>query len=540
MKDKYTEIIETVHGPIRGFLENNTQNFLGIPYATPPTGDLRWRPPESPRGWTKPLDAVAFGPTCAQRSACFPGFASDSSTEDCLYLNVVAPYTASTTSKRKLPVMVFIHGGGFCSGASNDYDGKALVNNGNIIFVSLNYRVGIFGFFSHPSINQEGDRRGNFGIMDQQLALSWVQQNISNFGGDKFNVTVFGESAGGASILAHIAAPSSRGLFHKAIVQSGGSPPTLIFPTIETLEELGIAFATAAGCKEQNAQTLRNISTEAVLTANELEKGAFGVGKYPFGLMEDGNIVPKKLREAFSTGKISRLPMLIGSNRDEFTWFQAMMELRSGRVISAEAFSETVVNTIEMLNKLHLNGLRIPLDEVPRILEMYPLEAFVSPSRALAAIVGDGGLISTAGRRTARVLADHCPCVYVYEFDVPDTPCPWPQVSFPYGSAHTLELPYIFPRFCGGTGKVTPLSNVQQRLATEMVFYWTNFAWHSTPNNVSSALNDSTAMERSILPDWEPYEAEKDNVMLLQASDSVHMINDWGQRHNSDYWDSFY
>ncbi|KAJ9615170.1 hypothetical protein H2200_001244 [Cladophialophora chaetospira] len=533
-----TPIVQTTCGPIRGFVDDGMNKFLGIPFAAPPVGDLRWRPPISPETWERPLDAVSFGPLCAQTSTCFPGFGSESSTEDCLYLNVFTPEVHVYGRGQKLPVMVFIHGGGFSCGASNDYNPTALVNNGNVVFVSLNYRVGIFGFFSHPAINAEGHPAGNYGIMDQQFALRWVQQNIGNFGGDASNVTVFGESAGGASTLAHVAAPSSRGLFHKAIIQSGGSPPTMPFPTIERLEAMGTALASAAGCTEQTAGNLRRLTVAEIMAADALDEGVFGIGKFPFGLMEDGVVVPKNLRRVFSSGEINAVPMIVGGNRDEFTWFQAMMELRSGRTVSAEAYPETLAATVELLNKLHLAGVRVPAEEIPRVLKLYPVEAHGSASRALAAVVGDAGLISTACRRTIRVLAQHCPEIYAYEFDVPDTPCPWPEVSFPYGSAHTLELPYIFPGFRGVSGRHSPLSEAQQRLAREMVQYWAAFAWHGTPNG--GVDMEKSTRKASSVPTWEVYNAGSDNIMLFQAAERIKMIEGWGRRHRSDYWDQFY
>ncbi|KAK5056058.1 hypothetical protein LTR84_012609 [Exophiala bonariae] len=526
-------VVQTTHGPVQGFLEDGMQKFLGIPYAAPPVGGLRWHPPVPPASWQEPLEAVSFGPICAQTSTCFPGFGSTSCNEDCLYLNAFTPEIQESEDSReqRRPVMVFIHGGGFACGSSNDYNPVSLVNDGQVVFVSLNYRVGVFGFFSHPAINAEDHPAGNYGIMDQQLALEWIRENIEQFGGDGDKITVFGESAGGASILAHVAAPSSRGLFHKVIIESGGAPPTMPYPTIEKLESLGISLAHAAGCTEQTPEKLRLISAKDLLEANEVEDGQFGIGKFPFGLMEDGVIVVKDLRDRFLRGEFNRIPMIIGVNKDEFTWFQAMMEWRSGKVVSAEAYPETVSATIELLNKLHLNGVIVPQSAIPQVLKMYPIEAHGSASRALAAVVGDAGLISTAGRRATRVLAKHCPEVFAYEFDVPDTPCPWPEVSFPYGSAHTLELPYIFPGFCGASGKATPLSRSQQVLARQMVQYWTTFARYSTPNDPELSQD---------MPQWKTYHAQDDNIMLLQASEPSKMVDGWGERHNSDFWDAFY
>lgn len=534
-----SKTIQTTYGPVQGFLDDGMQKFLGISYAAPPLGDLRWLPPVPPHPWRKAQETVKFGPICAQHSDCFPGFGSTSSNEDCLYVNVFTPEKQEGDDddhRQLLPVMVFIHGGGFACGSSNDYNPTSLVNDGRVVFVSLNYRVGLFGFFSHPAINAEGHPSGNYGIMDQQFALKWVRENIEYFGGNRDNITVFGESAGGASILAQVAAPSSEGLFHKAIIESGGAPPTMPYPTIEKLEALGTALAKAAGCTDQTPRNLRLIPAEDLLKADRVDEGRFGIGKFPFGLMEDGVIVVKDLRDKFLRGEFNKIPMIVGVNKDEFTWFQAMMEWRSGKVVSSETYPETVSATIDLLNQLHLNGVIVPQSAIPQVLEMYPVAEHGNASRALAAVVGDAGLISTAGRRATRVLAKHSPEVFAYEFDVPDTPCPWPEVSFSYGSAHTLELPYIFPGFCGASGKNVPLSKSQQVLAKQMVRYWTTFARHSSPN----CMDTEDAISAQDMPQWNAYHAHEDNIMLLQASEPSKMINGWGQRHNSDFWDAFY
>lgn len=213
-----TDVITLAEGPIRGLVADGMQRFLGIPYAAAPVGDLRWRPPNPPAAWDEPLDAFAFGSVCAQDAdASFPGFGYVSDTEDCLYLNVFTP--ASGAAGHNLPVMFWIPGGGLFMGGSSDYDPSALVREG-VVFVSINYRVSIFGFFSHPVINAEGHAAGNYGIMDQQFALDWVRRNIAKFGRDPANVTIFGESAGGISVLSHLASSGSADLFHKAILQS--------------------------------------------------------------------------------------------------------------------------------------------------------------------------------------------------------------------------------------------------------------------------------------------------------------------------------
>jgi para-nitrobenzyl esterase len=213
-----TPVVRTVEGAVQGMVTNGVSEFLGILFAAPPVGELRWRPPQDVTPWTTTLAATKFGKTCAQPVRGI--FTRPSNNEDCLYLNV---YTADplpdATAKR--PVMVWFYGGGLFSGESDDYDGSKLARRGGAVVVTLNYRVGAFGFFSHPAINGEGHPAINYGIMDQQAALKWVQRNIAAFGGDPGNVTIFGQSGGGSSVTSNLQSPLSKGLFHRAIVQSG-------------------------------------------------------------------------------------------------------------------------------------------------------------------------------------------------------------------------------------------------------------------------------------------------------------------------------
>lgn len=391
--------------PVRGFEKSGMKCFLGIPYAAPPVGDLRWRPPVSPARWTETLDAVEFGSICAQDTSCFPGFGANSTTEDCLFLNVYVPKSGQEEGKEApRPVMVLFPGGGLFCGGSNDYDPKCLVEDGDIIFVSLNYRLGIFGFFSHPAINAEDHAGGNYGIMDQQFALNWVHNNIEAFGGDPRNVTIMGESAGGISVMVHLAAPQSRGLFHRAIVQSGGSPPSVAYPSLPSLESKGVALASAAGCEKQTAINLRMLSTEAILAANAVPPGSFGVGEYTVGLMEDGIIVPRGLRERFGRGEFSRVPLLIGVNRDEYSWFQGMMELTTKTVVSAEMYPHALAIALSAAVQLRIFSAKISPEGMQSILQRYPLKLDSNPAKVLAAAVGDASIISTCGRRTTSVI----------------------------------------------------------------------------------------------------------------------------------------
>ncbi|WP_009478403.1 carboxylesterase/lipase family protein [Rhodococcus sp. JVH1] len=518
-----TEVVETIYGPVRGVFRQEMSQFLGIPYAAPPVGDLRWRPPASPTPWAEPLDVRTFGSVCAQDTTGLPGFGHFSDTEDCLYLNVFTP--AQSEPGRQLPVMVWIPGGGLYCGGSTGYDPSALVLDGDIVFVSINYRLNVFGFFSHPAINAEGHASGNYGILDQQCALRWVQHNIAKFGGDPENVTIFGESAGGISVLANMASPASAGLFHRAILQSCSGAAITSAQSLQSQEHVGVALAAAAGCDEQTTANLRALSTHDLMAADAMAQQMLGVGKFHIGLVVDGEIIPEPMRELFSTGRFNHVPLINGINRDEFAWFQAMIEFHTGHVISDEEYPSAVETTLAALASSPVLGVEIPPEAIPDILIRYPLEKYPSASRALAAIIGDCGFISMGGRRTTRVIREFVSDVYAYEWDVPDSPVSWPEVSFPYGSAHSQEIQYIFPSFHGGCGVPHDLNSSQKELAKKMVSYWTTFAHRGNPN-----------AELRKNPEWPAYASSVDNFMSLSLPGPT-IVNSFGESHHCDFWD---
>jgi len=241
-------------GKLKGAIAGEVVSFKGIPFAAPPVGDNRWKPPQPVKAWSDVRTATAYGPDPMQLP--FPSDAAPLGTapsEDCLYLNVWTPVKRGN----KLPVMVWIYGGGFVNGGSSPsvYDGSRFAENG-VVFVSFNYRLGRFGYFAHPALTKENPNGplGNYGTMDQIAALGWVKRNIGNFGGDASNVTLFGESAGGMSVLTLLASPKARGLFHKAIIESGGGRNTLGARKIRestqqqpSAEAVGLAFAQSVG-----------------------------------------------------------------------------------------------------------------------------------------------------------------------------------------------------------------------------------------------------------------------------------------------------
>ncbi len=519
-KSRLMPLVELTDGPIRGWIEDGVQQFVGIPYAAPPVGGLRWQPPRAPRRWQVPYDATEFRNVCAQ-NCDHARFGFDSESEDCLYLNVFAPEHVDPA--KPCPVIVWIPGGGLIIGGSTGYDASKLVIEGEVIVVTFNYRVNIFGFFSHPALNTEGHARGNYGFMDQQFALQWVRDNIAKFGGDPDNVTIGGESAGGVSVWGHLASPKSAGLFHKAIVMSGLSVPLTHAPPIKALEDAACVLIENAGCSDQSADQLRLIPTAALLDANALPPGTFGMAQYPSELMIDGETFPDQFANLFAAGQFNRVPLILGTCRDEFAWFQGMMEIATGHIVSAEAYAPTLRHILAAMPPSFISRT---IDDAAfaKILELYPPERYEAPSRASAAAIGDCAFIC-AGRRAIRALTPFID-IYAFEFDAPDSPSPWPAISFPYGSAHTLELQYIFPLFRGGSGVAHELNESQQQLATAMVDYITTFARHGAPG-VSAGQE----------PDWTAYDGALDNYMSLRQPAPI-MLHNFGERHKSPFWDS--
>ena len=521
--ERPTELVRTCEGIVRGIEGEGMRRFLGIPYAAAPVGEFRWRPPQPHPGWTSLLDAASFGPVCAQRSAGRPGFAYDSDTEDCLFLNVFTPVEAD--GGRKRPVMVWFPGGGLFMGGANGYDPAALVKDGDVVCVTLNYRLNVFGFFSHPEINAEGHAAGNYGIMDQQAALRWVRRNIGSFGGDPDNVTIFGESAGGICVWAHLASPASGGLFQKAIVMSGTGTPLAQTPLLQDREQVGTALAAAAGCMDRGAAGLRSLSATELLEVNTPSPGGFAAsGRFNSGLMVDGETIPAPMRQLFTTGRFARVPMINGTTRDEFTWFLAMRELSTGQVVTEERYPEALAASLASALP-QLLGVHVEPAALPDILARYPPGRYPTPSNALAAAIGDCGLVCRGGRNASRTVKRYVDDVYAYEFDVADSPIAWPPASFPYQSAHTVELQYVFPDFRGASGTRHDLNEAQKDLARRMVRYFTAFARTGSPDAGSQA------------PAWPVYEAARDNYLSLRTPEPI-VIEAFGERHHCDFWDS--
>jgi para-nitrobenzyl esterase len=325
------EVAATVDGPtiqvssgaVRGTRESDLNVFRGIPYAAPPTGALRWRPPQPSAAWAGVRAVQEYAPVCPQRfTAGEFSLPARPMSEDCLTLNV---WTPDVRADAKLPVMVWIHGGAFRLGAGGIplYDGSALARR-NVVVVTFNYRLGLFGVFGHPALaaEQAKEPRTNYAFLDQVAALEWVRDNIARFGGDPRRVTIFGESAGGVSVLLHMISPRSRGLFAQAIAQSGGGWTRQ--QSVADADALGERAASALGLANADMAALRAVPAEQVVDA--FAKIAPPLG---FGPVVDGDVIPETTPDAFLAGRFAAVPLIIGANTYEQSLLRATGDPRA-------------------------------------------------------------------------------------------------------------------------------------------------------------------------------------------------------------------
>jgi para-nitrobenzyl esterase len=496
-------VVPTENGPVRGVVTATTRAFRGIPYAAAPVGPLRWQPPQRHARWTTPLDATQFASHCPQPSGAF-GRATE--TEDCLFLNVVTPNERHDARDSRddhggKPVMVWIHGGALVTGESDDYDPTQLVTQGDVIVVTINYRLGALGFLAHPALTAEAPDHasGNYGLLDQQEALRWVQRNIARFGGDPSRVTIFGESAGGLSVHAHLASPGSHGLFQRAIVESGAYQ--LAQPDLATGEALGAAFAGAAGCPDQSAACLRGLSVAQVLAAASAGPGASPV--------IDHKVLTQSIGAAFATGQFNRVPVIEGANHDEWRLFVGGAELTSGP-LSAAAYPFAIQAT-----------LGVPAATAGLLATVYPAASFPSPSLALSAL-GTDAIFACNARFAAQQLSQFVP-TFTYELNDERAPQRFlPPVSFPYGAAHASEVQYLFDLPLAVPAPA--LDADQQQLSAAMVDYWTTFARTGQPSSFAT-------------PFWAPYQATSDTMQSLVPS-APRPETGFAADHRCAFWDS--
>ncbi|WP_245645293.1 carboxylesterase/lipase family protein [Pseudonocardia acaciae] len=499
-------VVGTDDGPVRGTVADGYRTFQGIPYAAPPVGKLRWAPPAPVTPWEQARDATRPGNTCPQSASLLDDPASD--TEDCLYLNVTTPDHAEN---EKLPVMFWIHGGGFYFGSGHAYQALRMATRGRVVVVTLNYRLGALGYLAHPEFGKLGeDLEGNYGMQDQQAALRWVRRNIERFGGDEDNVTVFGESAGGVSTCAQVASPAAEGLFARAIVQSGPCAETKEWPHDDgywfarprgRAEAQGLALAKTLGCADAKTavECLRTVPTEKVLAASD--GGGYGP-MYGGG----GDVLPIGPAEAIRTGAFNRVPVMHGITRDEHSTFIWAIETFTRHSYNADDYRQLITEFFG--------------PNANRVLAQYPLTDYSSPSLALSTLFSDYSWGCPAVT-TADELSKHVP-TYAYEFA--DRNPPWgkdmPKANFPTGAMHIGEIQYLFnnPEFPG------PLSADQQKLSDAMIDYWTRFARAGDPNGGPT-------------PNWPAYRSVGDVLSLAPSPEGIRPV-DLGAEHRCGFWRS--
>jgi para-nitrobenzyl esterase len=391
--------------------------------------------------------------------------------------------------------MVWIHGGALTVGESDDYLPTKLVQHG-VIVVTINYRLGALGFLAHPALTSESPDHisGNYGIMDQQSAMKWVQRNIAAFGGDPKKVTIFGESGGGLSVLSHLASPTVAGLFHRAIVESGAYELTL--PQMADEELHGEAFAASVGCTSQTARCLRSRSVKTILANWGLFDSTPNV---------DGKVLPQSLDTTFATGQFNHVPLMHGTNHDEWRFFVALLFDLAGNPITAEQYPSVV------------EGMVGP-DAAPLVLAEYPLDNFDSPDLAVGAI-GTDSIFSCPAHAVDQVLYAQVP-TFAYEFNDINAPEVFlPPVSFPYGATHASELRYLFKLSWGGQ-----LDGGQKDLSNDMIRYWAQFARSGDPNSQG-------------VPSWPPYDASTDEFQSMLPPSAMPEFG-FATDHKCDFWGS--
>jgi para-nitrobenzyl esterase len=443
--------VKTASGPVIGDGRSSLTAYLGIPYAKAPTGNLRWKPPVPVDPWTKPLLAIDYGKQCPQLSFILRRVIGD---EDCLNLNVWKP---KTKTDKPLPVMVFIHGGANSIGASNQkilkmnlYDGQYLASEGPVIVVSLNYRLGLLGFMAHPELSKESGYggSGNYALMDQILALKWVQENIAAFGGDPNNVTAFGESAGAINLMALMASPEAKGLFHRAIIQSG----FLSELSLADAERQGSAAARALGCAGPDALAkLRALPVEDILN---YVHAPFG-GLIPYSATIDGHLLPSGVLESFQKGTFNKVPTIIGTTADEMKSLAPMLADSANIAVPAD-YERRVIEYF---------GEKTGLD----VLVKYPARgAAKSPREVFETMLTDAYSLCPA-RRIARAFNSNGAPVYKYLFSHSnDYMRGWG------GAFHGIDLTYVFNTHLG--------TQREYDLSKQVMTYWTSFARDGRPD----------------------------------------------------------
>lgn len=489
-EDKTAPILKIKSGSIKGFTDGDVSVFKGIPFAAPPVGEYRWRPPQSVKSWQGIRDAIQFGPNCAQAGwGGAPGTITKGSAEDCLYLNVWSPDVSNI--KSKLPVMVWIHGGGFVGGSGSEAMtfGDHFAKKG-VVLVTFNYRIGRLGFFAHPALSAENpnEAKGNYGFMDQIAALKWVKENIYAFGGDPNNVTIFGQSAGGVAVHALLTMPDAKGLFHKAISHSGGGRDgvltgrpidkenaNLFYPV--SAETIGINFAKKhriEGLGVAALSKLRGMKVEDIVDGG-LESDGQGGPRIYSGPILDGKLMVETAESAYKAGKHTKMPLLIGSCNAEI--------------------SGSFVNTSQNKDELFSLFGNMQKDASTA----YDPDGNSEFAEVITKFNSDWVWAEPA-RMTANAFEAKGSPVYFYQFSyVPSSQ----KERMKYGAGHGSEVAYVFNNLNTRWG-ITETTDTDHKVGQVMNSYWVNFAKTGNPNGQD-------------LPQWPAYSSKKKEILEIES-----------------------
>ncbi len=495
--DARAELVRTDAGVVRGVASAHGKAFLGVPFAAPPVGALRFHAPQPAAAWKDVRDATQAGPACLPRYR----FGQKQVSEDCLTLNIYAPPGPAPAHPRA--VMVWIYGGALELGSNADYDLSALAARQNVIVVAPNYRLGVFGFFAHPSLRGEGE--GAYALLDQQAALRWVHRNIAAFGGDAHNLTVFGESAGAWSICYQLASPGARGLFQRAILQSGSCLASDSSVTRAEAERGGTRMAQTLGCERASdvAACLRDLPAEALADATPQRRGL--TGSDAWAPMAGGDVLPVMPAEAIANAQHAQVPVLIGNNRDEGRLFAQLL---------------SYIGKLTLRSGYEARIQRMYAAPAP-IMAHYADVAAQSRWEAFADIVTDGGFACPT-RRLGQALRTHA-AVYAYEFDDPQAPYGLWRLPFsrPLGAFHASELAYLFQRPWVLSGD-PQFSAAQQAFSDTLQDYWGAFARTGDPNGGGR-------------PPWPRFDGD---TPLTVSPHRIGATPDFVQRHRCAFWDA--
>ncbi len=466
--------VRVTGGELQGVVNDGIASFKGIPFAAPPLGQLRWKPPQPLQPWRgiRKADAFALAPMQNRAGSMLMGGWTRVS-EDCLYLNV---WTPATNAQAKLPVMVWIYGGGFMLGMTSVplYDGTKLAQKG-VVVVSVAYRLGPFGFLAHPELSREsGKGSGCYGLQDQVAGLRWVRDNIAQFGGDPSCVTIFGESAGSVSVSLLTVVPSAKGLFQRAIAESGSAIAPGHVPPLESAEQAGTNFLRQLGASD--------IKSARALSSESIQGAIKGLSLGQFRPVVDGDFLPADPYELFQAGRFNDTPLLIGFNSDEGAWFVSFLRMGT----TPEAFEKRA-------REMFASGS-------DRIIQAYPHSSPAEIYKSSRELLRDYAMAwPTHSWASLQAAKGHHP-PFVYYFDHRST-------SSPDGAIHGAELAYVFRNLTAWVGAPSPPRAEDIALSDLISSYWVNFARSGDPNGPG-------------LPLWPPFDEQKRSTMVFDQSAS--------------------